>query len=116
MLKLAVVAMDAAVSAVGAAEVIARIDRAAMPGPSPNAAVAMADPQAPLEAASISKAADGHYWAEADVDGHAIHFLVDTGATAVALTTTDAQRLGIETGTCLLYTSPSPRDRQKSRM
>lgn len=96
MLKLAIVAIVAAVSAVGAAEVITAMDRAAMPGPAARAAVAVAD-QPPSEAASISKAADGHYWAEADVDGHAVHFLVDTGATAVALTAADAQRLGIDT-------------------
>ena len=28
----------------------------------------------------------------------------------------DVQRLGLQSGACLLYTSPSPRDRQKSRM
>ena len=27
-----------------------------------------------------------------------------------------AEQYAIKTGTCLLYTSPSPRDRQKSRM
>jgi aspartyl protease family protein len=96
MLKLAFLAMVAAVSAVGAAELIAGMDRSAMPAP-PRAAVAVADQPAPEEPASISKAADGHYWAEADVDGHAVHFLVDTGATAVALTAADAQRLGIDT-------------------
>jgi len=97
MLKLAFIAMVAAVSAVGAAEMIATLEGSAMPGPPPRAAVAMADSQAPAETASISKAADGHYWAEADVDGHAVHFLVDTGASAVALTVADAQRLGIDT-------------------
>ena len=47
-------------------------------------------------AASIVKSADGHYWAEATVNGQRVRLLVDTGATAVALTIPDAQRLGIE--------------------
>jgi aspartyl protease family protein len=46
----------------------------------------------------VVKAADGHYWAEANVNGRRVRFLVDTGATAVALTLTDAQRLGLDPG------------------
>ena len=46
--------------------------------------------------AQVSKAADGHYWAEAAVNGRAVRLLVDTGATAVALTAEDAQRLGFD--------------------
>jgi aspartyl protease family protein len=57
------------------------------------AAVATADGSA----AQVLKAADGHYWAEASVNGHEVKFLVDTGATAVSLTTDDARRLGIDT-------------------
>lgn len=53
--------------------------------------------------ASISKAADGHYWAEADVNGSQVRFLVDTGASAVALTPHDARRLGLQPET-LSYT------------
>ena len=45
--------------------------------------------------AEIAKASDGHYWAEGEVNGLQVRFLVDTGATAVALTREDAQRLGI---------------------
>ncbi len=47
-------------------------------------------------AAQVVKAADGHYWAEANVNGHEVKFLIDTGATAVSLTTDDARRLGID--------------------
>ena len=47
---------------------------------------------------AVAKAADGHFWADADVagqlGGQKVHFLVDTGATAVALTPADAARLG----------------------
>lgn len=66
------------------------------------------DPAAQADAqgspASIVKAADGHYWAEADVNGHEVRFLVDTGATAVALTADDASRLGLAPAT-LDYTA-----------
>lgn len=46
-------------------------------------------------AAQIARSADGHYWAEADIDGRAIRVLVDTGASVVALTRDDALRLGL---------------------
>jgi len=42
------------------------------------------------------KHADGHYWAWARVNGTWVRFLVDTGATAVALTPADAARLGFK--------------------
>jgi aspartyl protease family protein len=50
---------------------------------------------------AVSKAADGHFWADAqvnDAEGPAqkVRFLVDTGATAVALTPEDAEKLGIK--------------------
>lgn len=46
------------------------------------------------QAAQISRAADGHYWAEANINGRAVRVLVDTGASVVALTRDDALRLG----------------------
>jgi aspartyl protease family protein len=46
--------------------------------------------------AVIPKAADGHYWANGKVNGASVRFLVDTGATAVALTPTDAASLGLK--------------------
>jgi len=45
---------------------------------------------------AVAKAADGHFWADAEVNGQPVHFLVDTGATAVALTPQDAARLGFK--------------------
>src|SRR5690348_7067350 len=45
---------------------------------------------------AIPKAKDGHFWANATVNTRAVHFLVDTGATVVALTPADAQRLGFD--------------------
>lgn len=47
-------------------------------------------------AAFIEREADGHYWTRAEVDGTEVKFMVDTGASIVALTFRDAQRLGLE--------------------
>ena len=58
------------------------------------------------------KSADGHYWAEADIDGRAIRVMVDTGASVVALTPADAARLGLKltaadfSGTVLTASGP----------
>lgn len=46
--------------------------------------------------AYISKGRDGHYWAWANIDGHPVRVLVDTGATTVALTPDDARRAGVD--------------------
>lgn len=59
--------------------------------PSPAAASAQ-----PHGVAQVVRAADGHYWAEADIDGRAIRVLIDTGASVVALTREDALRLGLQ--------------------
>ena len=94
MLKFATIAIVGALSAVGAAKAVVSLDDLRQPdlrGPAPVAA-AVDD-----GAAQIVKAADGHFWAEAKVDGRAVRFLIDTGATAVALSQTDAKRLGIDT-------------------
>lgn len=45
---------------------------------------------------SIPKSQDGHYWAEARVNDASVKFLIDTGATIVALTPSDALRLGVD--------------------
>ena len=55
--------------------------------------------------AAIQKSDDGHFWAEAEANGARVRFLVDTGATTVALTQGDAQRLGLHMAT-LAYTVP----------
>ncbi len=46
-------------------------------------------------AAIIDRADDGHYWTRADVGGTEVKFMVDTGASIVALTRVDAQRIGL---------------------
>ena len=50
----------------------------------------------PSGVAQIVRGADGHYWAEALIDGRAVRVLVDTGASVVALTRDDAVRLGLD--------------------
>ena len=59
------------------------------------ASLAAARAAATLRPAAIAKAADGHYWATAQVEGRPLRVLVDTGATAVALTAEDARSLGL---------------------
>ena len=46
-------------------------------------------------AAQVIKGPDGHFWAEARIDGRAVRVMIDTGATVVALTLDDARRLGV---------------------
>ena len=96
MLKFATIAIVGALSAVGAAKAVVSLDDLRQPdlrGTAPAAA------SLDSGAAQIVKASDGHFWAEAKVDGRAMRFLVDTGATAVSLSQVDAQRLGINTKT-----------------
>jgi aspartyl protease family protein len=103
MLKFAALAAVGALSAAGAAQTVVMLDRAGHEGDLRNTETAMATtrasdvgPPAAGQAAEVAKAADGHFWAEGQVNGKAVRFLVDTGATAVALTAEDAQRLGID--------------------
>jgi aspartyl protease family protein len=46
----------------------------------------------------LARSSDGHFYADAMVNGARIRFMVDTGATFVALTREDAQRAGILIG------------------
>ncbi len=98
MLRLAVLSLAGAVSAVGAAQAVAVF------APSNHLEILTLRQAQPVpvqmdsSAASVSKSADGHYWAQATVNGSAIKFLVDTGASTVALTPADAQRLGFDPG------------------
>lgn len=54
-------------------------------------------PPSPAPAAEtvIERSENGHYYATADVNGMPTRFLIDTGATTVALTVDDARRAGI---------------------
>lgn len=44
----------------------------------------------------LTREADGHFYADVAVDGQSLHMLVDTGASVVALTGTDAEALGLQ--------------------
>lgn len=63
----------------------------AAPAPQPRAGNGLASQE-------LVRSPDGHFYAEAQVNGARVQFMVDTGATAVALTREDAQRAGIQLG------------------
>lgn len=48
------------------------------------------------KAAVISRKDDGHYWTIASVNGTSVEFMIDTGASIIALTPRDAQRIGVD--------------------
>jgi aspartyl protease family protein len=94
----------ATVSAVGAAQIVARTHADPAPAeaaPPPThglrraATLTEPAPASPSGTAAVQKAKDGHFWAEASVQGRRVRFLVDTGASTVALTKADARRLGL---------------------
>ena len=43
----------------------------------------------------LEREANGHFYVDAKVNGELVHFIVDTGATGVALTEEDARRVGL---------------------
>ncbi len=101
MLKNAVIMVVAVLSAIAAAQSLnafaaARARSAPEMTQPPVAVAAVAEVSPPPSAAQVGKAADGHYWAEAEVDGRWVRLLVDTGASEVALTQADAERLGLD--------------------
>lgn len=44
---------------------------------------------------TVQRSGDGHFYVEADVNGTPVRFLVDTGASTVALSEADARKAGI---------------------
>ncbi len=97
MLRFAAIALVGALSAVGAAKAVVSLDDLRHPELRAPSAAAATLGGAEGGAAQITKDRDGHFWAQGAVDGKAVRFLVDTGATAVSLSMADAQRLGIDT-------------------
>jgi aspartyl protease family protein len=55
------------------------------------------DPVTAPSPRELRRGPDGHFYADAQVNGTTIRFLVDTGASMVVLTRQDAQRAGIQT-------------------
>jgi len=45
---------------------------------------------------SIAKGVGGHFWVAGAIDGHPVQFLVDTGATSIAMNEGQAKRLGLD--------------------
>ena len=87
---------------IGAALIAPNLGRAPPPAPaapsrqqSPAAVAPAPDADPGLAARSIRRAPDGHFYADAIVNGATIRFVVDTGASVVALTREDAQRAGL---------------------
>jgi aspartyl protease family protein len=86
--------------ALGAALVAPHLSGEA-PEPPPSGALRPAEPAPPPRAGNgyarreIERAPDGHFYVEALVNGASVRFLVDTGASVVALTGADARRAGI---------------------
>jgi aspartyl protease family protein len=105
MLRFATVAIIGALSAAAAtttAQALIAFARAQTPATAnaplrPAQALAISPQPAPAVGSpgQVIKSPDGHFWAEGEVDGHQVRFLVDTGASAVALTQDDAMRLGL---------------------
>jgi aspartyl protease family protein len=44
---------------------------------------------------TLDRNSDRHFYADAGVNGHSVRFLVDTGASEIALTEEDARKVGI---------------------
>lgn len=100
VLKLAAIAVAAAASAVGSATAVVMLAPKPVELRAARAEAPLPAKSAPADqtgaSAEIPKSSDGHFWADGEVNGRTVRFLVDTGATAVALTPQDAQRLGIK--------------------
>ncbi|MES2817932.1 MAG: TIGR02281 family clan AA aspartic protease [Pseudomonadota bacterium] len=59
---------------------------------------------------SIAKGVGGHYWAAGSIGGQSVQFMVDTGATSIAMNNAQARRLGIDfrvTGTPMVVNTAS---------
>ncbi len=84
---------------VGGGYAVRFIDQAIHAPPAPKAAAVQLDePRAPVHSGrsiTLSSGRNGHFTAEARIAGRNLAFLVDTGASMVALRESDAARIGI---------------------
>lgn len=76
---------------------VAQITGGSAPGssPMPKQTVRKPNLQSTNGPWTLVKQGDGHFYAEGSANGQSVRFLVDTGASMVALTDADAQRLGL---------------------
>jgi aspartyl protease family protein len=58
--------------------------------------VSNTDPVTSPSPRELQRGPDGHFYADAQVNGTTIRFMIDTGATVVVLSGRDAQRAGIQ--------------------
>ena len=61
--------------------------------PPPKSHKVIAVPSAPRDIV-LTRSQNGHFFADLDVNGQTIHFLVDTGTSSIALSAADARKLG----------------------
>jgi aspartyl protease family protein len=54
------------------------------------------EPAGPGLEVTLQRSSDRHFYATANVNGHDVRFLVDTGASEIALTEEDARKVGIK--------------------
>jgi len=73
------------------------VDRSVHAPAAPIAMAARPTPEPTNNSRSVvlARGNDGHFWTEARVDGRRLEFVVDTGASAIALRASDAAQLGI---------------------
>lgn len=45
---------------------------------------------------ALERSSDRHFYADAEINGRSVHFLVDTGSSEIALTEDDARKIGID--------------------
>ncbi|MEA3042153.1 MAG: aspartyl protease family protein [Sphingomonadales bacterium] len=62
----------------------------------PDQSAALVSPTEPLRELVIDRRSDGHFYTAGLVNGHETGFLIDTGATHIALTMDAAKELGVE--------------------
>lgn len=77
---------------------------AASAEPAPVIGVANSGPRAMFagSAIAIDRSHDGHFYADVQVNGSPIRFLVDTGASSIALSRDDARRAGLAASISML--------------
>ena len=63
---------------------------------SPGSPHRVTTPSEPRKVTELERSSNGHFYTHAKVNGELVRFLVDTGATSVALSAEDAARVGFD--------------------
>ena len=63
---------------------------------SPGSPHRVTTPSEPRKVTELERSPSGHFYTHAKVNGELVRFLVDTGATSVALSAEDAERVGFD--------------------